>query len=148
MVVCQFNNSVVKFQSDWGGEFRPLVQHFQNLGIHFQHPCPYIHTQNGRVERKHQHIVDTGLTLLAQASLPLRFWWDAFDAAVHLINRLPSLVTKNQSPYSLLHHKKPNYSLFKVFGCTCYPYLKPYNSHKLDFRSSKCLFLGYSRQHK
>ena len=36
----------------------------------------------------------------------------------------------------------------KVFGCACFPYLRPYNSHKLDFRIAKCVFIGYSSQHK
>lgn len=86
-----------------GGEFRPLLHHFKTIGVHFQHPCPYVHAQNGKVERKHRHIVDIGLTLLAQASLPLRFWWDAFDASVYLINRLPSQTTQGQSPTLLLN---------------------------------------------
>ena len=28
------------------------------------------------------------------------------------------------------------------------PYPRPYNSHKLEFRTSKCVFLGYSSFHK
>ena len=35
--------------------------------------CPYIHEQNEIVEHKHRRIVEHGLTLLAQASLPLKY---------------------------------------------------------------------------
>ena len=42
--------------------------------------------QNGRAERKHRHIVEMGLTLLGQAHMPLKFWSDAFQLAVYLIN--------------------------------------------------------------
>lgn len=119
-----------------------------NNGIHFQHSCPYIHAQNGTAERKHQHIFDMGLTLLAQASLPYSFWWEAFHTAVHLINRLPSPNTKNKSHFELLYNKQPNYKFLRVFGCACFPFLRPYNKTKLQYRSSKCIFIGYSNSHK
>uniref|UniRef100_A0A803Q8Q5 Uncharacterized protein n=1 Tax=Cannabis sativa TaxID=3483 RepID=A0A803Q8Q5_CANSA len=38
-----------------------------------RHPCPTTRQQNDLVERKHKHIVEIGLALLAQASLPLKF---------------------------------------------------------------------------
>ena len=47
-----------------------------------------------------------------------------------------------------LFNKIPNYHHLKVFGCLCYPYLRPYNKHKLCYCSSPCVFLGYSPTHK
>jgi histone deacetylase 1/2 len=29
-----------------------------------------------------------------------------------------------------------------VFGCVCWPNLRPYNAHKLSFRSTRCTFLA------
>ena len=72
------------------------------------------HHQNGRIERKHRHIVDIGLTLLAQAHLPLKFWWNAFQTAVYIINRLPTPVLNNISPYQKLFHKKPDFLLLEL----------------------------------
>jgi histone deacetylase 1/2 len=51
-----------------------------------------VHQQNGPAERKHRHIVEVGLSLLAYASMPLKYWDEAFLTAVYLINRLPSKV--------------------------------------------------------
>lgn len=135
-------------QTNWGVEFRSFSTLLTLLGIHFKHPCPHIHHQNGKIERKHRHIVDIRLTLLAQSNLPLKFWWNAFYTAVFLINRLPTPVLNNVSPDYKLFHDKPDYSIHRVFGCACYPYIRPYNRHKLEFKADRCIFIGYSPHHK
>jgi hypothetical protein len=89
-----------------------------------------------------------GLALLAHASIPLKFWDEAFLMAVFLINRLPSKVIENQSPFEKLHGKTPDYTFLRTFGCAVWPNLRPFNSTKLQFRSKKCVFLGYSHLHK
>jgi hypothetical protein len=78
-------------QSDWGGEYQKLHnQYFKNLGIAHHVSCPHTHQQNGSAECKHRHIVETGLALLAHASVPIKFWDKAFLTATYLINRLPT----------------------------------------------------------
>ena len=131
-----------------GGEYRPFTQYLDQIGIHHRLICPHTHHQNGVVERKHKHIVEMGLTLLSQASMPLSYWDHAFHTEVYLINRLPSAYHKNTIPYEMIFNKYPDYSFLKVFGCMCFPHLRPFNKHKLDFRSSPCTFLGYSPHHK
>lgn len=42
-------------------------------GIYFKYSCPHTHHQNGIVKRKHWHIIEIGLTLLAQSHLPFLF---------------------------------------------------------------------------
>lgn len=110
--------------------------------------CPHAHQQNGSAERKHRHIVEVGLALLAQASMPLKFWDEAFLTASYLINRTPSKVIKFETPIEKLLNQKPNYQFLRVFGCACWPNLRPYNNHKLQFRSKQCVFLGYSHLYK
>ena len=46
-----------------------------------------------------------------------------------------------------MYNQEPTYSILRNFGCTCYPYLRPYATSKLDSRSDKCIFLGYSASH-
>lgn len=117
-------------------------------GILFRHLCPYTNHQNGVTKRKHRYVVELGLTLLAQAHLPFKFWWDAFHTAVYHINRLPSATLHFDTPYKKLFNHKPDYNMLRCFGCCCYPYLRDYNRHKFDYHSSKCIFVGYSPSHK
>ena len=42
--------------------------------------------QNGRAERKHQHITETGLAMLFNAGAPASLWVDAFSSATYIIN--------------------------------------------------------------
>ena len=143
-----FNKKLVCLQSDWGREYKSLTPLLQQLGIQFRHSCPYAHHQNGRAKRKYRHIVELGLTLLAQASMPLSFWWNAFASTIFIINKLPTQVLSHKSPYEMVYGRLPNFSFLKVFGCACFPFLRPYNQNKLQFRSAKCIFLSYSSKHK
>lgn len=144
----QFGKTLKALQSDNGGEYRKIHALCGSLGIQSRFSCPYTSVQNGRAERKHRHIVETGLTLIAQAWMPLNYWWEAFNTAVLLINGLPSSVLNGLSPMEQLLDKCLNYSDLRVFGCACYPYLRPYNQHKLDFHTAKCVYLGPSPVHK
>jgi hypothetical protein len=80
--------------------------------------------------------------------MPLKYWDEAFLTVTYLIYCLPSKVIDNLKPLERLHNQKPNYSALHIFGCACWSYLHPYNSHKLQFRSKQCVFLGYSDLHK
>lgn len=57
------------------------------------------------------------------------------------------VIINKKSPFEVLFSRLPDYSALKVFGCACYPYLRPYQSQKFQFQSTKCLFLGYSDSH-
>jgi histone deacetylase 1/2 len=65
--------------------------------------CPHAHQQNGPVEQKHRHIVEVGLTLLAHANMPLKFWDEAFITAVFLlIGCLPRLLVKKHLSFAYM----------------------------------------------
>jgi hypothetical protein len=61
---------------------------------------------------------------------------------------LPSKVIDFATPVEKLLQTKPNYDSLRIFGCACWPNLRPYNKRKLAFRSKQCVFLGYSPCHK
>ena len=114
-----------------GGEYQSFTTLLQSSGIIHKVSCPHTHEQNGVAERKHRHIVESGLTLLAHASLPLKYWDEAFRTSVFLINRMPTPRLNLLSPLEVLFHTTPDYSSLRVFGCLCYPNLRPYNKLKL-----------------
>jgi histone deacetylase 1/2 len=80
--------------------------------------------------------------------MPLKYWDEAFLTAVFIINRLPSRIINNDTPYDRLLGSPPDYSFFRTFGCAVWPNLRPYNARKLQYRSTRCVFLGYSNLHK
>jgi hypothetical protein len=88
----QFNHKILTMQTYWGGEYERLNSFFKKIGIKHHVSCPHAHQQNGSAERKHKHIVEIGLTLLEKATMPLKFWDEAFVTVVRLINVLPSRV--------------------------------------------------------
>ena len=143
-----FNTKIKFFQSDNGGEYRKFTKVLQQNGTHHRFTCPHTSAQNGLVERRHRHIVETGLTLLSMATVPPSFWYDAFSTACFLMNRIPSSPTGIKSPYELLFNKTPDYISLRTFGCLCFPHLRAYNSNKLQPRSSACVFLGYDSSRK
>lgn len=75
--------------------------------------------------------------------MPDIYWTYALAIAVYLINRMPTQILHLQSPFQVLFKTKPNYHQLKIFGCLCFPWLGPYNSHKLQPKSKPCVFLGY-----
>lgn len=76
---------------------------------------------NGLAERKHQHIVETSLTLLFHTNLPLKFWVDACLNILYPINRLPLFFNGKETPYFKLFGKHHDYFGLHIFGCQCFP---------------------------
>ncbi|KAJ9535505.1 hypothetical protein OSB04_un001367 [Centaurea solstitialis] len=93
-------------------------------------------------------IIDTICTLLISAKCPERFWGEAALTAVYTINRHPTPILQNKSPYEVLHGITPAYELLKVWGSACFVQLQPHEHTKLQPRSRLCLFLGYGIEHK
>ena len=86
--------------------------------------------------------------MLIASSCPERTWGEAALTAVYIINRLPSTVLGNTSPFQSLYNTTPDYNFLKVFGCACFVLLQSHEYSKLEPRARLCCFLGYSTEHK
>ena len=59
---------------------------------------------------------------------------------------MPTLVLADRSPFDCLFQLSYDYHFLHTFRCLCVSFLRSYN-YKLDFRSSPCVFFGYSSSH-
>ncbi|GJX57967.1 zinc finger, CCHC-type containing protein [Tanacetum coccineum] len=126
----------------------PCASYLADQGIEHQTTCVDRPQQNGRAERKHRHILEVARALRFQATLPLRFWGDCITTATYLINRFPSPILQNKTPYELLLNKVPDYSHLKVFGCFAVATNPSRISDKFASKGVPCVFLGYPAQQK
>ncbi|XP_074308836.1 uncharacterized protein LOC141643537 [Silene latifolia] len=143
MILRQFSVVIKTVRSDNGTELHCLQPYFKEQCILFQSSCVGTPQQNGRVERKHQHILNVARALRFQAALPIQFWGECAFAAAHLINRTPSVLLGGITPYEVLFNSPPPFDRLKVFGSLCYAHNQRAKSDKFSSLSRKCIFMGY-----
>lgn len=143
LVERQFETEAKTLRSDNGSEFLCLTDYFRENGIVHETSCVWTPQKNGRVERKHRHLLNVARALRFQASLPVEFWSYCALTAGYLINRTPTAVLDGKTPYELLYGKPPPMNHLKVFGCLCYVNNQKHGGDKFASRTNKSIFIGY-----
>ena len=115
LILTQFNFPIKVIRSNNGPEFA-LNSFYASEGIMHQLSCVEIPQQNLVVERKHQHLLTVARALRFQASLPFKFWGDCVLIATYLIDRTPSPLFQNITPYKKLLGHSPSYGHLRIFG--------------------------------
>jgi hypothetical protein len=110
--------------------------------------CPYTSPQNGKTECMIRTTKDVLRSFLFQASLPVRYWAESLYTATYILNLLPTKTISAPTPYFALFNTTPSYAHLRVFGCAYYPNTSTTAPHKLAPRSCRCVYLGYSSDHK
>ena len=146
----QFNASIKSIRSDNAPDLceGPMKIFLTSKGISHYKTCRDTPQQNGVVERKHKHLLETARALYFQSNLPIHFWGDCVLTAAYLINRMPLQTLNNISPYEKLFHTKPNLSHLRSFGCLCYVSTTTVHRHKFAPRANPCIFIGYPNLQK
>lgn len=146
LVERQIRKKLKAIRSNRGGEFSSFCfqKYCENLGIKREFTTPYTPQQNGVVERKNKNVVEMARSLLKSRNLPIKLWGKATATTVYLINRSPTHALYNKTPFEVWHGVKPSVSHLKVFGWTAFALITSYKPHKLDEKSEKCVFVGYS----
>ena len=94
MIKNQFGVTIKGFWSDNARDDfnQVLAPYFQHEGIIHELSCVNTSQQNGIVERKNDHLLDTTRTFLFQKHVPKSYWGEVVLTITHLTNQLPSRV--------------------------------------------------------
>jgi transposase InsO family protein len=142
----QYSAKVKILRTDNGGEYtsQTFKSSLARHGIIHQTTCPYTPQQNGVAERKNRHLMEVARSMMFHNNVPKRFWNDAVVTACYLINRIPTKVLNDVSPFEVLTKTKPPIDHLRVFGCVCYVFVPGEQRNKLEAKSIKGMFIGYS----
>ena len=77
-----------------------------------------------------------------------RFWAEPICCINYILNRVPNKALLHVTPEEKQNGRKPDISNFKVFGSECWVHIFDENQKKLDPKSHKCIFIGYSEDSK
>lgn len=145
----QTSHKIRIIRSDNGTEYinANVAKFLDERGI--KHECTVPHTpeQNGSSERENRTIMEAARTMIysCDSEKPKEFLWaEAINTAVNVINRSGTSSIKDKTPFELWFNKSAIFDNLKVFGGTVYAHIPKQKRRKLDKKSSKCVFVGYS----
>lgn len=140
----QSGRKLKSLRSDNGGEFIgiDIQEWLEEKGIRHELSPPRTPQCNGVVERANRSIIEMTRSMMLDSRMPLDFWAEAVCAAVHIKNRIKSMV-HGRTPYEMWHCKKPNIKYLRRFGCTAYLLDKEGGRKKFDAKTIKGIFVGY-----
>jgi len=149
-VTNHYDAKIKILRSDNGGEYtsHTFKQHLNKHGIIHQTSCPYTPQQNGVAERKNRHLMEVARAMMFHTNVPKHFWSDAVVSASYLINRTPTKILLDSSPFEVLNKVKPFINHLRVFGCVCFVLISGEQRNKLQPKSTKGMFIGYSINQK
>lgn len=86
--------------------------------------------------------------MLHEKELPKKFWVEAINIVVLLLNMLSTRVVNGQTSFEAWHWYKPLLKNLKIFGCLCFSHIPQPKRDKLDKKQEFRIFIGYSLQSK
>lgn len=147
MVEKESENHIKILRSDRGGEYMLIdfIEFCQSHGIKRQFTARYTPQGNGR---KNQTIMNIARSMLREKNLPSENWGEVVACAVYILNRSPTKSVKDRVLEEAQNGKSCHISHLRIFGCVAYVHVPKKLRKKLDDRSEKCIFIGYSDESK
>jgi hypothetical protein len=140
------SGGVGTLRSDNGGEYssHKFKEHLRTNGTFAQRTTPDTPQQNSVAERLNRTLHEMANSMMIHASMSLRLWGEAMQAATDLRNRAPTAALEGSvTPLEALTGGKPDLSHARVFGCEAYARV---NGHvrKFEPKATRCVFVGYA----
>ncbi|RZB68411.1 Retrovirus-related Pol polyprotein from transposon TNT 1-94 [Glycine soja] len=142
----QSGKRIKVLRSDRDKEYtsREFERFCEDEGIERQLTVAYSPQQNGVSERKNRTIMEMARSMLKEKGLPNTFWAEAVYTVVYILNRCPTKSVKDKTPIEAWNGKKPSAKHLRVFGSICYIHIPDVKRHKLEDKTIRGIFLGYS----
>ncbi|GJX89778.1 retrovirus-related pol polyprotein from transposon TNT 1-94 [Tanacetum coccineum] len=114
---------IVAIRMDHGREFDNEVQFgafcdAQSITHNFS--APHTLQSNGVVERKNCTLQEMSRTMLNEKSIPQKFWCNAVDTLIYILNKILIQPILGKTPYEIFRARKPSLKYFEVFGRKCF----------------------------
>lgn len=87
-------------------------------------------------------------SLLCGKRIPKKFWPEAVNWTIYVLNRSPTLAVKDKTPEEAWSGTKPSVSHFNVFGCIGHVHVPDVKRTKLENKSCKYVLFGVSELSK
>ncbi|GBN05325.1 Retrovirus-related Pol polyprotein from transposon TNT 1-94 [Araneus ventricosus] len=139
------NPDLYKIRCDNAKEYvsGELARYCKKSGVMIDPAPPYSPPLNGVAERANRYLLEKARALIYEAKLPKSYWGYAVQTAAYLKNRIPNQTVGNL-PFDLKYGKPPDLNIINVFGCDAYMRVPDNLRKKLDPKSKKMIFIGYS----
>lgn len=146
-VSAKFGSKISRFRCDNGGEYRASAfrKFCKKKGIQIEWTVPYTPEQNGVSERMNRTLVEKARSMLEDSGIDKKFWGPAIQTAAFLSNRSPaSALNSKQTPFEVWEGRKPDVHKLRAFGVDVYVHIPKEHRKKLDSKSWRGVFIGYS----
>nr|GFB46634.1 retrovirus-related Pol polyprotein from transposon TNT 1-94 [Tanacetum cinerariifolium] len=125
-----------------------MTEYYKRIGIFHQKTVPRTPQQNGVVQRRNRTLIEAARTMLIFSKASMFLWEEAVATACYTQNRSLIHTRHHNTPYELVHNKKPDLTFFRVFGALCYPTNDSEDLGKLQLTADTRIFIGYAPSRK
>ena len=84
-------------------------------------------------------------SMLKSKGMPGKFWGEAVNTAVYLLNRAPTKSVVGMTPYEAWYGHKPTVDHLRTFGCVAHVKTVTGHTSKLADRSTPMVLVGYEK---